>query len=199
VVLRDAGAQVIVTQACHPVTQALEVTRSRGNWIYGIDGRPALDVYREAAMGPLSQDLRRAKRFLMFAIPQDASPDAAEFSVRHVVGFDEQRGAISLPQPVSVGSTVRLALLDPDAARSDLGRSLEQGPAAPDFGLYFNCRARGESLFGVSGMEAGYLERHFGKVPMVGTFGAFQLAPSSGPSQDTQLLTYAGVLALAGR
>lgn len=194
-----------VTQACHPVTRPLEVTRSRGNWIYSLDGRPALEVYREAARGPLAEDLQRAARFLMVAIPaanhvcgaEHPTLDCSDFAVRHVVGFDEAREAISLPQPVPSGSRVWLSLLDPAAAREDLGRTLAARPAAPSFGMYFNCRARGESLFGVSGLEAGYLERCYGDAPIVGMSGAFQIAPRSDRSlASSQLLTYAGVLAL---
>jgi small ligand-binding sensory domain FIST len=205
-------ATLAVTQACHPVTPPLRVTRSRGNWIYGLDGRPALDVYREAAKGPLAEDLRHASRFLMASIPCDDAYDAPAYDapgrvtsnldarVRHIVGFDRSRAAISLPQAVPSGSSIWFSLLDSAAARDDLGETLSAGPPDPSFGLYFNCRARGESLFGLEGLEAGYIERRYGDTPIVGMFGAFQIAPAPGrralDGSPSQLLTYAGVLSL---
>ena len=51
-VWRGEVARVGVTQACRPVTPLLTVTRSQGSWILELDGRPALDVYREAAGAP---------------------------------------------------------------------------------------------------------------------------------------------------
>ena len=195
-VLRGAPSQVSVTQSCHFMTQPLEITRSRGNWIHSIAGRPALDVYRDAAKGPLADDLRRAQRFVMVAVPDGVAAGAADFALRHVVGFDERSGAISLPEAVASGTRVRLALLDAASARQDLGQVLDRPWADATFGLYFNCRARGESLFGVSGLEAGYLERQFGSLPIVGTFGAFQIAPRREAASHSQMLTYAGVLTL---
>ena len=62
-----------VTQACRPITELLRVTRTQGHWILGLDGRPALDVYREVAREPLPTDLRRAAAFLLVAIPRDAA------------------------------------------------------------------------------------------------------------------------------
>jgi len=64
-VLRGARPRVGVTQACRPVTGPLAVTRSDGHWILELDGRPALDVFREVAHEPLAGDLRRAATFVL--------------------------------------------------------------------------------------------------------------------------------------
>ena len=53
------------------------MTRVRGNWILELDGRPALDVYREAAREPLAADLRRAAAHLLLALPRDAAESLA--------------------------------------------------------------------------------------------------------------------------
>jgi small ligand-binding sensory domain FIST len=68
----------------------------------------------------------------------------------------------------------------------------------PAFGLYFNCRGRGASLFGEAGVEATYLANAFADCPIAGLSGPFQLAPLS-PGEVPAVLTYAGALALIGR
>jgi small ligand-binding sensory domain FIST len=69
----------------------------------------------------------------------------------------------------------------------------ELGGTAPALGLYFNCCARGTSLFGVPGLEAAYLEQAFRGSPVAGMLGSCEFGPIGG---TTELLTYTGVLAL---
>ncbi|MBW2420979.1 MAG: hypothetical protein JRH19_20735, partial [Deltaproteobacteria bacterium] len=48
--VRGAGpAWAGIGHACRPVSGELRVTRARGNWVLGLKGRPALDVYLEIA------------------------------------------------------------------------------------------------------------------------------------------------------
>jgi small ligand-binding sensory domain FIST len=185
-----------VTQACRPTTELLRVTRTQGHWILGLDGRPALDVYREVARGPLAEDLRRAAAFLLVAIPRDEADPLRPggYVVRHVVGFAEDARAFATPDVVKPGDQIALATREPEAAREDLKAMLEHlGAAAPGLGLYFDCCARGSEFFGVPGLEAAYLDRAFGAAPLVGMFGSCEIGPIGASSE---LLTYTGVLAL---
>lgn len=195
-----------VTQGCRPATELLTVTRTQGNWILELDGRPALDVYREAARGPLADDLRRAASFILVALPRDeAAPlEPGGYLVRHAVGFAEDQRAFAIPEKLSSGDRVALVVREPEAAREDLKSLLQQirrdvgpdvgrGPDRSAAGLYFDCCARGTGFFGVPGLEAAYLEQAFGEVPIAGMFGSCEIGPIAG---ETQLLTYTGVLAL---
>ena len=191
-------ARTGVARACRQVSQSLEITRARGNWIHGLDGRRALDVYREAAGPRLASDLHGAARFLMVGLVDPGSPDpfAVELSVRNVVGFDERQGAISLPEPVSSGRRVALVALDPDAAREDLEALLGRlAKPLPAFGFYLNCRARGAGLFGHPGVEASQLANLFADCPIAGISAPFQLAGHE-RGVAPSVLTYAGVLAV---
>jgi small ligand-binding sensory domain FIST len=185
-----------VTQACRPTTELLRVTRTQGHWILGLDDRPALDVYREAARGPLAEDLRRAASFLLVAIPVDEAVPLRPggYVARHVVGFSEEQKAFAIPDGVKPGDRIALATREPEAAREDLKAMLEQiGTAPPALGLYFNCCARGSRFFGVAGLEAAYLDRAFGAAPLAGMFGSCEIGPIGAAPE---LLTYTGVLAL---
>jgi small ligand-binding sensory domain FIST len=166
-----------VTQACRPVTGALVATRVEGNWLLELDGRPALDVFREAARGPLADDLRRAAGVVLAGIPCDreATLRPGSYLVRNIVGFEESRRAFAMAQRVRLGDRIALVVRE------------------PALGAYFNCCARGSSLFRVPGLEIAYLESAFPETPIVGMLGSCELGPVG---SDTQLLTYTGVLAL---
>jgi len=209
-VVRGARPRVGVTQACQPVTGPLQVTRSDGHWIREIEGRPALDVFRETAREPLSDDLRRAAGFVLLALPEpgdaEASLRAGDYRVRNVAGFAD--GALAVPEPVATGERVAFVLREPHGARDDLKRMLARltrshglaagvapDAAAGDFGLYLDCCARGAALFDVPGLEAAYLQETLGPLPLVGMMGAYEIGPVRG---RTELLTYTGVLVIAG-
>ncbi len=200
VVLRGSGVRVGVTQACRPTTGLLTVTRTQGNWILELDRRPALDVYREAALGPLADDLQRAAAFVLVALPsdRDASLRPGSYRVRHVVGFAPDERAFALPEVVDRGEQIALAIREPEAARADLKAMLAGlADGRPSLGLYFNCCARGASFFGVPGLEAAYLDAAFSETPIAGMFGSHEVGPIGDPHNPSlELLTYTGVLAL---
>jgi small ligand-binding sensory domain FIST len=200
VVLRGSRVRTGVTQACRPTTELLTVTRSQGHWILELDGRPALDVYREAALGPLADDLQRAAAFVLVALPSDRETSLlpGSYRVRHVVGFSPDERAFALPEIVERGGQFALAIREPESARADLKAMLaELGDAQPAFGLYFNCCARGASFFGVPGLESAYLEGAFPELPIAGMFGSHELGPiGASGSSNVELLTYTGVFAL---
>jgi small ligand-binding sensory domain FIST len=190
-------ARIGVTQACRPATGLLTVTRCQGHWVLELDGRPALEVYREVARGPLAEDLRRAAAFLLVALPTDRRAEAlppGSYLVRNVIGFEERANAFAIPEAPRVGQRLALAEREPEAAREDLKAMLDglRGPT-PAFGLYLDCCARAMPFFGIPGLEAAYLARAFEGVPIAGMFGSCEIGPV-GPS--TRLLTYTGVLAL---
>jgi small ligand-binding sensory domain FIST len=185
-----------VTQACRPATEAFTVTRTRGHWILELDGRPALDVYREVARGPLADDLRRAASFVLLALPRDpdSSLDPGSYLVRNVAGFALAEKAFAIPDAVKPGDSLGIVVRDPQTARDDMkamleGLDLERAAAA----LYFDCCARGAGFFGVAGLEAAYLEQALGPVPVAGMFGSCEIGPIGG---RPELLTYTGVLAV---
>lgn len=186
-----------VTQACRPVTGLLTVTRARGHWVLELDGRPALEVFREVALGPLAADLRRAATFVLAALPalpEATSLEPGSYLVRHLVGFEPDENAFALPVALEPGSQLAFAQREPDAAREDLKAMLGHVRGGqPALGLYFNCCARGAGFFGVPGLEAAYLENAFRKTPIAGMFGSCEIGPVGG---RPELLTYTGVLAL---
>jgi small ligand-binding sensory domain FIST len=199
-VLRGARARRIgVTQACRPVTPLHAVTRAQPPWILELDGRPALDVYREAARSPLADDLARAAAFVLACLPRDpvAPLEPGGYLVRNIGGFAPDANAFAIPGMVEKGDRIGFVHREPETARADLEAMLEGlGSEAPGLGLYFDCCARGAGFFGIPGLESAYLERALGTAPIAGMFGSCELGPIGG---RTELLTYTGVLALLDR
>jgi small ligand-binding sensory domain FIST len=196
-VLRGARPpRVGVTQACRPGSPLLTITRTQGHWILELDGRPALDVYREVARGPLAEDLRRAAAFVLAALPRDPRDPLAPggYVVRNIAGFAIDERALAIPEALAVGDRIAFVRRDPASARDDLKAMLASlREPRPAFGLYFDCCARGAPFFGVSGLEAAYLEESFGGVPLLGLFGSCEIGPVA---SRPEILTYTGVLAL---
>jgi small ligand-binding sensory domain FIST len=61
------------------------------------------------------------------------------------------------------------------------------------FGLYFNCLARGRSLYREDGIDSSLLAGAFPGVPTLGFFCNAEIGPIQG---ENRLFTYTGVLLL---
>lgn len=184
-------ARVVLSHGCRPITEPFAITRADGHWVLELDGRPALDVYREAAGPLLGADLRRAGERVLAALPRGPGGDG--FVVRPIAGFAPERRAFALADELRPGTPLRLALRDGDLAREDLARALAAGPAPADAALYLSCSGRGRGLFRHAGLESAVVAHALGATPLAGLFGSFQFGPL-GPA--TELHTYAAVLAL---
>lgn len=194
-------AHIDITQGCQPIGRPMTVTRAQGNLILEIDDRPAFDVFKDVIGGPLQQDLRRALAFVFVGLPPDPSRKdirPGHYLVRNIIGVDPQKGILAVAQNVAAGQPILFTFRDGQRAREDLAQMLQRqvaslGGRKPVMGLYFNCCARGTSLYGIPGIDSAYIKQALGDVPLVGMFGNFELGPLA---DENHLLTYTGVLAL---
>ena len=157
-----------------------------------IDGRPALDVFKEDIGELLAHDLRRVGGYIFAAFPI-ADSDTGDYLVRNLTGIDPSQGWISVAEPVEAGRRIQFCRRDHDAALTDLKRMVRdvkaRAGAAPKAALYFSCIARGPSLFGDESEELRLIEAELGAIPLSGFFG-------NGEIFNNRLYTYTGVLAL---
>ena len=187
------------TIACGLIGTAHRVTAARDNIILELDGRPAYEVFAEAA-GPLAADLRRALAYVFVAIPvyENATTiERGQFVVRNIVGASEEHGVVAVSFQPKVGDTVGFVLRDAERSRQDLKATLDdlndRLNAPPAFGLYFNCISRGNGLYNIPGHDSAYIRRALGPVPIAGFFTGFEIGALA---DQTSLLQYSGVLAL---
>jgi small ligand-binding sensory domain FIST len=194
-------ALIEITQGCQPITKPMVITKAENNLIHEIDNRPALEVFAQTLKGPLAEDLRRALTYLFVGLPADREQNSVapgHYVVRNIVGLDPDNGVLGVAEEVAEGEAMIFTLRDGQRARDDLSQMLQRqsdklAGRKPAFGFYFNCCARGNSLYGVPGIDTAYIRQALGDFPLIGFFGGYELAPLEGANH---LFAYTGVLAL---
>jgi small ligand-binding sensory domain FIST len=181
-----------LSQGCSPIGPVRTVTAARQNVLIEIDGRPALDVFKEDIGEVLARRLERVAGYIHAAFPV-AGSDTGDYLVRNLVGIDPQRGLLAVGEQVASGDRILFVRRDRAAAEEDLVRMVRRlkrtasGP--PKAGLYFSCVARGPNLFGPDSAELKILQRELGEFPLVGMF-------CNGEISHNRLYGYTGVLTL---
>jgi small ligand-binding sensory domain FIST len=195
--------QIDVTQGCQPITEPMTITKAEKNLIYEIDNRPAIEVFARQLKGPLAEDLRRALMFLFVGLPADPAENsvaAGKYVVRNIVALDPDKGVVGVADQVREGEQMIFTFRDGQRAREDLEQMLERqkqklSGKKPAFGIYFNCCARGRSLYGIADIDCAYIRNAFGDLPFIGMFGGYEMAPLGNANR---LFAYTGILALIG-
>jgi small ligand-binding sensory domain FIST len=181
-----------LTQGCSPIGPARRVSEARDNIIMAIDGRPALEVFKEDIGELLSRDLKRVAGLIFAGFPVPGS-DTGDYLVRNLVAIDVPRQWLAVAQPVAAGDAVLFCRRDPASATADLERMLGQlkrrAGGVPRAGLYFSCVARGPNLFAEPSEELIMIRDALGAFPLAGFFGNGEIA-------HDRLYGYTGVLAL---
>jgi small ligand-binding sensory domain FIST len=187
----SVGVRTRLTQGYAALPGRHRVTAGEANVIATLDGRPALEVMKEAIGEVLARDLRRAAQFIQVGLPV-AGSDTGDYMVRNLVGIDPRNGLIAIGDVVEPGAELIFCKRDAASARSDLERmasALKTDVPAPRGALYFSCIGRGEHMFGRRGAELGIVREALGEVPLVGFF-------CGGEISHDRLYGYTGVLTL---
>lgn len=192
VLAASVGVSTRLTQGCAPLPGRYRVTGCDANIVHTLDGRPALDVMKEAIGEVLARDLRRAAQFIHVGLPV-AGSDRGDYLVRNLVGIDSSNGLIAIGDMVEPGAELMFCKRDAESARRDLRRILgelrEEAPARVRGALYFSCVGRGEHMFGSRGAELGLVKEALGELALVGFF-------CNGEISHDRLYGYTGVLTL---
>ncbi|HXV09786.1 MAG TPA: FIST N-terminal domain-containing protein [Burkholderiales bacterium] len=181
-----------LTQGCSPIGAKHVVTTSQQNVIISLDGRPALDVFREDIGETLGRDLNRIGGHVFAALPIPGS-DTGDYLVRNLVGIDPANRLIAIGEMVQPGASVMFCKRDPGTAQEDMERMLESMRKGlytrPRGGVYYSCLGRGASLFGPDSGELKLVREGLGEFPLVGFF-------CNGEISHNRLYGYTGVLTL---
>ena len=186
------GVATALTQGCMPIGPVRRIDEARDNVVMAIDGRPALDVFREDIGPLLAQDMRRIGGIIFAGLPV-AGSDTGDYLVRNLMAIDPAQGWVVLGAEVSPGDPIVFCRRDPESAKQDLARMVKQlagrlsGP--PKAGIYVSCVARGISLFGEAGVEANVIRETLGEFPLVGFF-------ANGEISRDRLYGHTGILTL---
>lgn len=196
-------SRTAITQGCRPLCEPLLITRSHENLILEVEGQPALEAIRQRAPSEIVENPNRIFSHLFVGLlpESDGAPVMpGDYLIRNIVAADPDTGVVAIGDNVEEGQRILFAVREPRSAQDDLGRMLDRmrvqtGDMTNRFGLYFNCLARGRSLYGKPGVDAARITQAFPGVPILGFFCNAELAPLRGVNH---LFTYTGVLVLVG-
>ncbi|WP_431861660.1 FIST signal transduction protein [Azospirillum sp.] len=181
-----------LTQGCSPIGPMRTITAAEENLIIEIDGRPALEVFKEDIGELLARDLNRVAGYIFAGLPITGS-DTADYLVRDIIAIDPRMGWLAVAERVEPGRRILFARRDRQSAVLDMERMLEKlrkrlsGP--PKGGVYVSCVARGPNFFGEGNQEVAMIQRALGEFPLVGFF-------ANGEVSNARLYGYTGVLTL---
>jgi len=181
-----------LTQGCSPLGPKHVVTSSQHNVIISLDGRAALDVFKEDIGEALARDLNRIGGHVFAGLPI-AGSDTGDYLVRNLVGIDPANRLIAIGELLQPGASVMFCRRDTKTANEDMTRMLEsirKGMySRPRGGIYYSCVGRGASLFGPESEELKMIRDALGEFPLVGFF-------CNGEISHNRLYGYTGVLTL---
>jgi len=193
-VLLSADIQVIsgLTQGCTPLTNKHTITRSEGHILAELDGRPALDVFREDIGETLARDLSGVAGYIYAGLPVPGS-DTGDYLVRNLIGIDPEEKLLAIGDNLENDAPIIFCRRDGATAREDMLRMLgdlgKRARGRIKGGLYYTCLGRGRHQFGENSEELKMIRDQLGDFPLVGFF-------ANGEISHNQLYGYTGVLTL---
>lgn len=181
-----------LSQGCAPIGPAHVATTAQKNVVMEIDGRPALEVFKEEIGEMLARNLERCANFIYAALPVGGS-DTGDYLVRNLMGIDPNKGWIAIGDQIESGDGIMFTKRDRATANADLVQMLQRLKKRVrrpiQGGLYFSCLSRGHNLFGDPGVEMAIVREVMGDIPLAGFF-------ANGEISHRRLYGHTGVLAL---
>jgi small ligand-binding sensory domain FIST len=188
----DVVVSTRITQGCSPIGPRHTVTGSRQNILISLDGRAALDVFKED-IGEPAWDALAQGSVNVFAGLQVTGAGPDDYVVRNLVGIDTAQKLLAIGDVARPGAQIRFCRRDQPSATQDMARMLDSISSGlfgrPRGGIYFSCVGRGRNLFSGDSVEAGMIRRALDDVPLVGFF-------CNGEISHNRLYGYTGVLTL---
>jgi hypothetical protein len=150
-----ARAGWAISHGCIPIGGPRTVTRSQGNVIYEIDGKPALEVLKEylpehALAADEDWTPYAITLALCFRAPSYIKDE--EYVVLGIPSVNVADGSITVQTEVQEGTSVWLSSRDKEKIATGLDRMAGQikeqlGDAQPELVFQFDCCSRGKTMF----------------------------------------------------
>jgi len=190
--LAIGGSFDVEVGICHgtaPVGIASVVTKATGQRIFEIDGRPAVDVWRETT-GCAVEDLVHQSHLAAWAVGVEVTGAGGQVErvIRGAFGFDAETGALILQAPVAEGTRVMLqhrtiekVLNGTREMAKDLSERLKGRTARAVLG--FECAARTFPFLGGTNTRAEHEELRAAvapDAPWLGMMAWGEVGPAAG-------------------
>lgn len=178
----------VISQGCRPIGSPYVVTKSAGNVIFQLGGKPPLVRLREILSKLSREDRARAAHNLQMGVvidEQTENPQPGDFLIRPVLQADPETGAMSVGDVLSVGQTIQFQVRDAVSADAELKSLLEghvqhTGAESNSGALLFTCNGRGSNLFGLPDHDITALRDAIPGLPVAGMFCGGEIGPVGG-------------------
>ncbi len=182
-----------LSQGCSPIGPTHTLTECDHHMAMTIDGRPALEVFKEDIGEILAKDIDRAAGYIFAGFPVTGS-DTGDYLVRNIIGIDPENQLLAIGDHMKENSPIMFCRRDGKTAVEDMTAMLEKlknrlGDARPRGGIYISCLGRGRNLFGDNNEEMAMIAEVFGDLPIAGFYANGEIA-------GNRLYGYTGVLTL---
>ncbi|HUI26219.1 MAG TPA: FIST N-terminal domain-containing protein [Candidatus Kryptonia bacterium] len=186
-----AGAIEVVTvvaQGCRPIGQPMFITKCQRNFLWELDGRPAVEVLQELyeQLDAADQALVRHSLFLGIVMREDRQEYRhGDFLIRNLLGMDQTRSALAIGAWLQENSVVQFHLRDAVTSAQDLEQMLtryrdDHPGVRPQGALLFSCLGRGVHLYGRADHDSEAFRLHLGDIPLGGFFCNGEIGPVHG-------------------
>ncbi len=173
-----------------PIGLPRMVTKADGAVIHEIDGKPAIDLYRDYFGDAEAEKLKQetlARLAVLYPIGVRV-PDQHEYLIRDPLSVDEH-GSITCAAEVPQGAAVQLMLGSRDGAIAVAREAAEHAKTElgvqPKAVLIFNCIARNKLFGEQAGDEIAAIQSVLGfGVPLAGFYTYGEQAPINGETRD---------------
>ncbi len=136
-----------------PIGGERTVTRSRGNVIFEIDGKPALEVLQEYLPDrALAEDWQRYAISCVLCLRAPSYMEDEEYVVRTILSVDATDGSATVQTEVPEGTSVWMSSRDQEKVTTGLDRvadriKQELDGNQPKLVYHFDCCSRGKLMF----------------------------------------------------
>ncbi len=143
-----------VNHGCLPIGLERKVTRSSGNVIYEIDGKPVLTVLQEYLVADEIENWQKAivNLSLGFKAPGEMAAGYDDYLIRFMPSKDDAAGSVTISTDVVEGSSVWMTRRDQEkiaAGLDRMGAEVHEGLGGEPAKLVFqfDCAGRGKVVF----------------------------------------------------
>lgn len=189
-----------VAHGCRPIGRPMVITRAHGHLVLGLAGKPPLEMLRDILQDHARNGGPGGPVMAGIAMDSSKSPlDRGDFIVRNLIAMKSEEGEVlAVGTPVRTGQTLVFQLMERASAIKDMKEMVaevrDELEGTPAFGLYFNCRGRGKTLYDETDHDIIEIRTGLGTFPLVGFYGNAEFAPVG---KRNWLHNYTGVLVAA--
>lgn len=181
----------VVAQGCRPIAKPYRVTKCQGNFLFELDGEPAVHILKEVLDGLSPEDQELARTSLFIGLVMDEFKDdfkAGDFLIRNIVGIEPRTGGLVVGENLRNERRVQFHLRDAATSADDLRmllkryieNALSEGSNKAEGALLFSCLGRGRFLYGQPNHDSDCFRQYLGEIPLGGFFCNGEIGPVGG-------------------